>query len=293
MMFLFGGIPDIYYERFKARAVKELHPDQFAGVPLYAGTGRTYQITTQYCRDLIDTLGRYVEGHPNCLENGVGVVLLMRQWERQSFESQFWPFAICVERRIDEPLSTRGEAAKKAANGYASAAFRAANQIRKPVGALVGELQDRLRRTPLLLPVRHFGSPHLGRLIEEACVAVRAAADPAQAIRQACGRFENHHPFVKVGKKQGAFTNGGGVQFTAPGRHDFHGRRGARRQGEHTDYCFLSARTRLGGPFQDGFHYDCTRGATRYGGRFSNCHDAEGDYQGRPHLNVYPNDFIR
>lgn len=194
---------------------------------------------------------------------------------------------------MDEPLNARGEAAKGVANVYASIALQSAKQIRKPVGAFAGELRDRLRRTPLLLPVRHFNSAHLTRLIEETCEAVRTASDPAQAIRQACNRFEEHHPFAKVGTRQGAFSNGAGVRFTAPGRQDFHGRRAARREGQHTDYCFLSARTRLGGPFQDGFHYDCTRGQANYSGRFRNCHGAADDYQGRPHLNIYPNDFIR
>lgn len=293
MMFLFGGIPDIYYGRFTARAGRELRSDQFTGVPLYPGSERSYAITAAHCRELIDTLARYVEGRPHCLENGLGVVLLLRQWEGKSFESNFRPFAICIETKIDEPLNTRGEAAKRVANVYALAALQAANQIRKPVGALAGELRDRLRRTPLLLPVRHFNSDHLRSLIEETWAAVRAASDPAQAIRRACDRFEEHHPFAKVGRRQGAFSNDAGVRFTAPGRHDFHGRRATRREGQHTDYCFLSARTRLGGPFQDGFHYDCTRGQTNYSGRFRNCHDAEDDHRGRPHLNVYPNDFIR
>jgi hypothetical protein len=179
MMFLFGGVPRIYYERFNARLVRELPSDQFAGVPLYPGGGGSYAITGAYCQDLIDTLARYVEGHPDCLENGLGVVLLMRPWERQTFESEFRPFAICIEIKIDQPLKTKGEAAKRVANAYASAALKAANQIRKPVGALAGELRDRLRRSPLLLPLRHFNSAYLETLITETTAAARTASDPA------------------------------------------------------------------------------------------------------------------
>jgi hypothetical protein len=293
MMFLFGGVPDICYERFTARAVRELPFDQFTGVRLHASAGKSYMLTAAYCRELVDTLARYVEGRSDCLEDGVGVVLLTRPWETQSFENEFWPFAICIETRIDEPLNARGEAARRAANAYASAALNAANQMRKPVGALAGELRARLRRTPLLLPIRHFNSIYLRDLIQETRAAVRTASDPGQVIRQVCSRFEEHHPFAKVGRRQGAFSNDAGVRFTAPGRQEFHARRTAKREGQHNDHCFLNARTRLGGPFQDGFHYDCTGGRTNYSGRFKNCHNAEDDYRGRPHLNVYPNDFIR
>jgi hypothetical protein len=62
---------------------------------------------------------------------------------------------------------------------------------------------------------------------------------------------------------------------------------------EHNEVCFLNARVRLGGFYADGFHYDCMRRKARYEGRFANCHNVEANYTGRPHLNVYPNDYIR
>jgi hypothetical protein len=47
-MFLFGGIPEIYYDRFKDRAKKFFPNDHFAGLPLY-GSGRNYAVDRGYC----------------------------------------------------------------------------------------------------------------------------------------------------------------------------------------------------------------------------------------------------
>jgi hypothetical protein len=121
---------------------------------------------------------------------------------------------------------------------------------------------------------------------------VKSAAIPTDAIMAACGRFEEDHPFQKDGRG-GIFESPKGVKFKSPPRDQFHGKRSNQKTPEHADSCFLNARVRLGGFFADGFHYDCTRGKSAYSGRFKNCHKAEADYAGRPHLNVYPNDFIR
>jgi hypothetical protein len=290
MMFVFGGVPNIYYERLLERAKKELPNDVFTGVPLYPSSGNAYVVTNEHCRDLILGLARYVEGRPNCIENGVGVVLALRAWERRSFRTTFAPLALCTEPRLDLPIKIQGEAARQVANQYATDVLASAERLRRPVRALMVELEVQLRRTPLLLPVRHFGSLHLDALLVEVSRTVEAAK-PDEALRAACDRFRSEHPFNASGRG-GAYVNPVGVKFAVPGRNDFHGRRRS-IEAPHNERCFLGARIRMGGYYVDGFHYDCTRGKSNYAGQFANCHDEVGDYKGRPHLNVFPNDFIR
>lgn len=158
MMFLFGGIPDIYYVRFLERARAILADDYFTGLPLHASSERTYSLDRQYCEELVKTLVAYAEERPACLDHGLGVVLLLREWERGRFETDFWPFALCRSEYIKQRISRNGQEARHVANKYADAAISTATKLRKPVRALTSEFETRLRRTPLLLPLRHFAS---------------------------------------------------------------------------------------------------------------------------------------
>ena len=293
MMLLVGGIPDIYFGRFNDLARKELGGINFTGLPLEPLKDGRYEINQNYCEELIKTLVAYVEGRPNCLSKGLGVVLLRRAWERNRFENSFFPFALCKVVDVTEPIRESLEGVKRAANIYANVAFAAARQLQGPVRTLTTVFDTKLRRTPLLLPLRHFKSDHLLPLLSEAQATIVDARSPAEAVNQACKRFLRQHPFTQHGRG-GIFTSKDHVEFKAPGRDNFHGRRAIASRGQgHDERCFLNARVRLGGYFVDGFHYDCTRGEFNYCGTFSNCHSAISSYTGRPHLNVYPNDFIR
>ncbi|MGH6848593.1 MAG: hypothetical protein ACREC0_14525 [Methylocella sp.] len=293
MMLLVGGIPDIYHGRFKDRARKVLTGINFTSLPLEPLKGRRYEINQIYCEELIKTLVAYVESRPNCLDKGLGVVLLRRAWEKNRFENCFFPFALCNVMDVTEPIRERGEGINRAANIYAEAAFSAARQLQGPVQTLTTTFDTKLRRTPLLLPLRRFDSHHLLTLLSEAQATIVHAPSPAEAIDVACKRFVREHPFTLRGRG-GIFENRDRVKFKAPGRENFHGRRETVSRGQgHDERCFLNSKVRLGGYFVDGFHYDCTRGESSYCGTFNNCHDATTFYKGRPHLNVYPDDFIR
>jgi len=187
-----------------------------------------------------------------------------------------------------------GNESRIEANIYAERAIDAATKLQRPLQAIAMEFRYRLRRTPLLLPVRHFNSPHLSQLLDETQRGIFAEINPVEFIRTACDRFLHVHPFTFRGrkKKTGSFDSPLGVRFTVTGRNIFHGTRRTDEGKGHTDTCFLAARIRLGGYFEGGFHYDCSRGTSKYCVKFRNCHDAESYYIGNPHLNVFPHDFI-
>lgn len=292
MMFLFGGIPNIYYNRLIERAAKELAGDNFTGLPLHP-TGQSYVLNSVYCRELIKTLVAYIEERPNCLDNGLGVVLLRREWEKAQVEESFWPFALVKSTLVSGHISRSGEGARRSANHYAADAIATAASLRKSIRAMTVEFEARLRRTPLLLPLRHFGKPDIENLLIETSVAAKNTQNPTEAILQACKRFEDQFPYQRTGRRRGGFENRRNIRFETPTRDGFHGKRAAQLANPHNEACFLNSRLRLGGFFVDGFHFDCTARGGAHSGRFENCHDREDIYEGRPHLNVYPNDFIR
>jgi hypothetical protein len=102
----------------------------------------------------------------NCLDKGLGVVLLRRAWEKNWFENRFFPFALCNVLDVGEPICKSGEGAKRVANIYAEFAFSAACQLQGAVRTLT-TIYKNPQRTPLLLPLRHFTSDYLLLLLRE------------------------------------------------------------------------------------------------------------------------------
>jgi len=127
-MILLGGIPDIYYNRVLELARKQIKNTEFTGLSLRSYKGQ-YKIDSPYCEELLATIVAYVEGRPNSLAEGLGVVLLQRDWETQNFDDVFWPFALCRNVRIDQQTSNHGEGRKRAANVYAKHALQAAQKL--------------------------------------------------------------------------------------------------------------------------------------------------------------------
>jgi hypothetical protein len=199
---------------------------------------------------------------------------------------------MCATVIVREPVIVGSTRAQIGANRFADAVASGAQRVRTPVKMLTAEYSARMRRTPALLPLEHFSSDKLIQLLQAIKTSLDAA-DPQAELRQACDRFEEHHPFKKFGRRVRGFSDRRGVRFVTPPRDQLHGHLREINSGGHNERCFLNSRVRLGGYFDDGFHYDCTVEIGNYEGHFDNCHRASNRYDGRPHLNVYPNDYIR
>lgn len=290
-MIIFGGVPDIFYSRFCELARDQMPSIEFTGVPLRSVKGR-YEVDREYCLDLLNTVLAYLNGRPCALNYGLGVVLIRRTFETTDLREFFSPFALCVNLIIDQKLSSTGEGRKRAANMFSSQAISEGKKLSTLLRYLNGIFLSQVRRTPLLLPIRHFDSPDLNLLIDSVSTAVTNSDSPLDFVEKACEKFLRTHPRQLDGKGY-VFENKSGVQFKTPSRTDFHGKRPASpNENGHKGACYLTSRLRLGGCYPDGFHYDCRKGAN-YSGVFRNCHDAEAFYKGTPHLNVFPNDYIR
>lgn len=294
-MIIFAGIPAIYYGRLADLARTRLRGEEFTGLGLKPFHGR-YEIDEFYCEELLETMARYIEGRPECITRGLAVIIVRSSGQRPEetvrLEKAIWPFALYKTICIDYPVSDRGEGLRRAANVYSNAAISAGQTLASLTKYVNNIFTTQLRRTPLLLPLRRFDSTHLVSLIGEILSSLPTGSEPGNIIDRACERFLARHPRRRDGKGV-IFENYSGVEFKTPPRSDFHGNRSkvANELG-HNAKCFLTARLRMGGHYADGFHYDCRRGSS-YSGHFKNCHDAEEYYKGNPHLNIFPNDYIR
>jgi hypothetical protein len=288
-MILFGGIPDIYYDRLKKVGPKHLSGIQFTGLGLRSDNGK-YAVDHEYCEELIETLAIYWQNRPNSILEGLAVVMLQRPWETTSFKDCFLPFALYKSDIVDAKLSAKGEGQKRSANVYINSAIATAIRLHASVRKITSIYRSELRRTPLLLPLRSFSSHNLWPLIKKAHDAVQSSVASNTAVY--AKEFLTAHERRSDGRGF-VFVDDSGIQFKSPPRNLFHGLRPAKvNENGHNAKCFLNSRVRLGGYYEDGFHYDCTRG-TRLEGSFYNCHNECSTYRGDPHLNIFPNDFIR
>jgi hypothetical protein len=234
----------------------------------------------------------FVRGRPKALENGLAVLMLLRPWEKGGLSKFFFPFALYTEVNTADIPVRDGMRAKIIANSQAVKIIDTANSMIKPTRAIKAEIEERLKRSPILLPLRHFASDELAELLITIGEGIKEQVNPKCWISDKCREFERIFPFKKTGGKQGQFSNRNGINFTMPGRA-LHGEKGFVSGNGHNDMCFLNGKLRLGGPIADGFHYDCTAGGNCHSGNFCNCHDENDQYKGNPHLNIYSNDYIR
>jgi len=292
MFFSFVGIPDVFAERFRARLIKELSGHHFTFVPLRMGRDRTHRLDTDHLQHNLESIVEYSSGRAGCFDKGAAVVVLKYRWDEvPELRSFFFPYAPVAVLELSEPFALSGNKLAVQANKIISDIHVLARSLIKPVEFVSAELRARLKRSPMLLPLRRFGAPELISLLDEVSVQMVGARN-GDFIREACDRFERSYPYERAGNKTGKFVNSRGIDFSMPGRA-LHGNLWEGERKDHTKFCVINSRIRLGAPYDGGFHFDCTASGERYTGDLDNCHDARRRYRGHPHLNVYPNDYIR
>ncbi|MDA9450762.1 hypothetical protein [Bradyrhizobium sp. CCBAU 21360] len=292
MFFNFVGIPDVFEARFRSRSLRELSGHHFSFVPLRMDHSKSHRLSVEHLQANIESIVHYSRGRQNCFDKGAAVVVLKYKWDNlDSVPSFFFPFAPVVILEITEPFAQTGNRAAVQANKIITDLHSLARKVIAPIDLMGAELRARLKRTPVLLPVRRFDAKELVLLFEELAVAIGVGGS-GTFIRDACSRFEQAFPYQRDRRNSGKFVNGRGIDFYMPGRA-MHGNIWDGETGNHTNECYLGARLRLGAPFNDGFHFDCCHNDGPYMGELENCHDEKKRYRGHPHLNIYPNDFIR
>jgi hypothetical protein len=292
MFFSFVGIPDVFADRFRARFIKELSGHHFTFVPLRMDHMRTYRLSADHLQANLESFVEYSRKRAGCFDKGAAVIVMKYRWDNvPEVRSFFFPYAPVAVLEISEPIALSGNRAAVQANKIISDLHAMARSLIKPVEFVSTELRARLKRSPILLPLRRFGAPELVSLLDEVLVQMVRATN-SDFIREACDRFEQSYPYQRDRRNTGKFVNSRGIDFSMPGRA-LHGNLWEGEQKDHTEFCLLNSRIRLGAPYDGGFHFDCTAAGEPYTGDLDNCHDAKRRYRGHPHLNVYPNDYIR
>jgi len=244
--------------------------------------------------DCLDTLLSFHKGRPNCFEKGL-VIIVYKDYLNQNidkFTSEFYPFALVQEVSLNRHFARSGSKLREDKNKIKRGAISVAKSSIKIRNQITSYLQSRCNRTPFLLPIRHFGEIEVAKLIEDAWSSTTGEDNIHEKFDELARGFEQKFPFKKVKKgAAGWFENKKSIEFRPPGRH-LHGVVRPNVDG-HKLECFFNGTLRIGGQINPGFHYDCTNSGGSHAGQFRNCHDELVNKAGKPHLNVYPNDFIR
>lgn len=161
------------------------------------------------------------------------------------------------------------------------------------ISAIKKEFDERLRKTPLLLPIKNFHSNELRPLISALYDQIPFPSEnPQQSLSISIQGIERSIPRTAIDKKS-FYVDERGVHFFAPGTNDMHGV--ARPSTDHPELCLLAGRRRFGAPYNPSFHFDCTHPPkSKLKGAFFMCHgNMPSELTGTPHLNISPNDHVR
>ncbi len=286
-----AGIPTQHFNRFQQLSGKLAGAGhRVFGVPSVV-QDRSCRPTAEDAHRLIEAALALVARTPSAATSGFGVICLAHEWiDLTSFQQCFYPACLVQRARLNHPVVVGGRAGEIFINETLEEVRRAIIPLIRATTAVNTEAEARLKRSPMLLPMRNFASARLQPSVGQLFQSLLGAPKPHQLIEEACRHIEEVHPFVPKGELKG-FTDDSNVTFRSPGR-DLHARLWENAGKNHNVGCTLNGYFRLGGSLRQGFHFDCTRSA-RLEGVFQDCHGAAAAYRGDPHLNIAPNDFVR
>jgi hypothetical protein len=221
-----------------------------------------------------------------------GVICIQHDTEStRRFRNALFPSVIVSSMPWDR-WDGYGIQLKKLGNDLAVALQSRVRGLKRALNSLQREMRDRVQRTPFLLPIRNFRSSSLLPALSQVNDEIVGRADCDEFIRSTAEEFERRHPPHRDERnKLNVFTDDQETHYRSPGR-DLHGL--AHLSAGHPRHCLLAGRRRLGVYYSPGFHYDCMReNQARLRGLFFSCHENETNWEGDPHLNIAPNDFVR
>lgn len=284
------GLPTAHFSQILKAIVTSLPREMVAGLPVREHGG----YSKEYLDDCLDTLKAFETGRPECFARGLSIICFVQPSDDYlAISEHFYPFSIVSGVEFGRRFATSPSQASRDKNEAIRLLVAKAKQQVKLASEVSTYLRSRSNRTPILLPLRRFERQELIDAVREAWLFLQTAEHAGERLQAISAEFEKSYPYRRrPGAKSGYFANGRKIEFKAPGR-DLHGMPHPGHTG-HPEACFLNGRLRLGGAIADGFHYDCTRGENaKYSGAFEACHGQVLERAGRPHLNIYPNDYIR
>jgi hypothetical protein len=284
-----AGIPSDMYDFVVSRKSSFLAPDDiFISRPfrkkgeLRYTNGDANFFLHAYEKLLID------DHHNSSRDTGFALLYVQHDGWRD-FVSAFFPAVFPLALRL-EPFVHLDGTSKATRRQLADAMKTPVKKSRDIVARIKKEVTERDNRTPLLLPVRNFRSGVLKTKLLELQENLAESAECTRLLENWVQDIERHHPLRRTESRSRCFVDDRNIEFHPPGRarHAF-----ARPQKGHEPLCLISGRRRFGAPYDRAFHYDCINHVGRVRDLFFGCHEGEKRYEGSPHVNIAPNDFVR
>jgi len=284
---VFAGAHGELYDRLRQQPPNAFAPNgAFIVEPLPAEG-----YSTKYANAIIDKIASYIYALPE--KEQVSIMMCyaaIKRGDLPLFLDMFFPYSICKEVpaiQIKYPASRNG--INCTINSYIAATKKEYANLRTITKA-IKEKTDVHNITPLLLPVRNFGSHALNSMLRRLFEEISGSSDPNALIHECTTQFIRCHPRVNpVGERASCFSNGD-LYFKSPGR-DRHGFYRHKKGDGHASQCLLNARCRLGGPYDYTLHYDCTPVKGSLANQYANCH-GELCRCRSTHVNIAPNDYV-
>jgi len=287
-VFIIAGLDQELHDRVRRESGDYFAPSgRLVLKPLNLKTG----YGKDYGNKIIEEIHKYIVGSKEDTKISIQMIYV-REGCTKEFQDCFFPF--CLSKNIDKfvyPADGSRNQKERAMNEYVSYLKRETKRVHK-IAALMKDRTDIHNMTPLLLPIRNFQSKKLIDLLSGIYEMVFDADEPSKYLDSCVNKFLADHPRGKPlgsGSAQHCFTDGR-LYFKSPGRHR-HGFYRHSKHDAHEKQCLLNARSRLGGPFDYTFHYDCAAAKGTLPLHSPNCHGE--DIENKPtHINIAPNDYI-
>lgn len=299
MAFLIVGIPDVIFDRVMSRVRADLKGQALFASPLRKNSAGNYAVDLEACDRALQSVSKALRADPQCLAGGLGVVILRRPWEQPRFSDFYFPFGL-VRHAVSENANIGGRRLKEVANATSRAVTETCRILIGPIKAARNRYESTAGKTRALLPIKNFSSPVLRDGLVRLSEELPYSDDPKKMLKEFDEALSELVPSRRERDHGAYFEDAANKWFKMPGRA-LHGRvrilaedsPSAKGAGAHILRCHLAAKLRLGGTVIEGFHFDCTAKGKALVGDFEICHSITSRYHGRPHLNIYVNDFIR
>ena len=281
-----------FYDEVHSQRLKIIGDNaNFSGRPLSRRNGifrYSPSYTQELIQDLHDRLQKVEAGNQMGNTAICAVIVDHKSGTEAAVHDSFFPFSLRGSVSYEPYRNRVGQ--KKTKNKMIRDLQQIAIRLRRRVPPIHDEVTSRANSTPILLPIRNFKSGHLADMLRLLEADILGSVNGKVLVARHLKEFGRHHPPNKPANgKRKFYADSRGIEFHPPGsaRHGV-----PHFDDQHPNTCRLAACARLGAPYDIAFHYDCTKGKKLHG-KFSNCHEEIKYYEGEPHLNIAPNDFVR
>lgn len=221
MIVLVAGLPAAHFNRIQKRAPRIFGAGvAFLSTSLRPDGDGVYRPDAAHAARLLEIMIQRVRQEPRILKDGAGVLLLRQAGiDPGACARSFHPFALARTVPLADVVQTQGRPGEMAANAIADSLRDTFTPLSRAVAAMATEVETRLNRTPLLLPLRNFVSDLLVPTVSALWDALPNAAEPAAEIARACRAIEAKHPYGRIGgSNQRCFEDDRRIQFRSPAR---------------------------------------------------------------------------